>query len=185
MNECLRLTAAQPPGRTPATSTGESPRSVTPRPPSLLCRPITRTGPQRARALNTDSGPCSTRNDTQALTSTRHTERGNGAYFTSCSTVKGTVCDGRRETKVILEVQDVFSKIWFWFLTKYLPNKEKLWNLLLCWLVFPLTVYSDKHEFKVTYYIIAQSQTFCFVNWVILEVIELVWVSYDAWFCHF
>lgn len=53
------LTAAQPPGTTPATRTGESPRRVSPRPPSLLRRQITWTGPQRARAQNTDRGPCS------------------------------------------------------------------------------------------------------------------------------
>lgn len=56
--ECL--TAAQPPGTTPATRTGESPLSVRPSPPSLLCRQITRVGPQRARAQNTDRGPCNT-----------------------------------------------------------------------------------------------------------------------------
>lgn len=54
------LTAAQPPATTPATRTGESPLSVRPSPPSLLCRQTTRTGSQRARAQNTDRGPCST-----------------------------------------------------------------------------------------------------------------------------
>lgn len=80
------LTAAQPPGTTPATRTGESPLSVRPRPPSPLCRQITCTGPQRARAQNTDRGPCSATRD--ILTSTSRSaalQRGSySVYLPSC-----------------------------------------------------------------------------------------------------
>lgn len=50
------LTAAHPPGNTPATRTGESPRSVSPSPASPRTKHAWRRT-QRFRAANTDSGP--------------------------------------------------------------------------------------------------------------------------------
>ncbi len=50
------LTAAHPPGNTPATRTGESPRSVSPSPASPRTKHACRRT-QRLRAANKDSGP--------------------------------------------------------------------------------------------------------------------------------